>query len=155
MGLDQYLYAEKYLSNSEWRGEKVQQQFRDVVEACEASNVITKAQFPSATVKFQVGYWRKSNQIHDWFVNNCQNGEDDCKEYYVSRDQLIELRSLCQRVLDNHALAGELLPTASGFFFGSTDYDEWYFGDLQETVEIINHALTLKDEYTFTYQSSW
>jgi len=59
-------------------------------------------------------------------------------------------------VLDNHALASEHLPTTSGFFFGSTEYDEWYFQDLQSTVEIIDNALSkIGDEWTFSYQSSW
>lgn len=155
MGLDQYLYAEKYLSNSEWQDKKIRQQFNDVVEACDASDVMTKAYLPSASVKFQVGYWRKANQVHDWFVNNCQDGEDDCREYRVNREQLEELRDLCQRVLDNHALASEYMPTSEGFFFGSTEYDDYYFECLEETIGIIGQALTLEKEYDFTYQSSW
>ena len=47
------------------------------------------------------------------------------------------------------------LTNAMGLGDYHPEYDEWYFGDLQETVEIINHAVTLKDEYSFTYQSSW
>ncbi len=34
------------------------------------------------------GYWRKANGIHAWFVQNVQEGEDDCKEYYVSQSKL-------------------------------------------------------------------
>ena len=26
----------------------------------------------------EVGYWRKANAIHGWFVRNVQNGKDDC-----------------------------------------------------------------------------
>jgi len=155
MGLDQYLYAKKYLSNSEWQDKKIRQQFNDVVEACNASNVMTKAYLPSASVKFQVGYWRKANQVHDWFVTNCQDGQDDCHEYMVNREQLEELRDLCQRVLDNHTLASEYMPTSEGFFFGSTEYDDYYFECLEETIGIIGQALTLEKEYDFTYQSSW
>jgi hypothetical protein len=66
------------------------------------------------------------------------------------------LRDLCEKVLANHALADELLPTASGFFFGNTDYDEWYFTDLQDTVTILNHALeNVPEDYDFVYGSSW
>ena len=27
----------------------------------------------------EVGYWRKANAIHKWFVDNVQDGNDDCK----------------------------------------------------------------------------
>lgn len=47
-----------------------------------------------------VGYWRKANQIHNWFVQNVQGGEDDCKFYEVSQSKLIELRDTCQKVID-------------------------------------------------------
>lgn len=36
-------------------------------------------------------YWRKANQIHKWFVDNIQNGVDDCGEYYVSDDDIKKL----------------------------------------------------------------
>jgi hypothetical protein len=45
----------------------------------------------TARVKFileDAGYWRKANAIHQWFVENVQAGEADCREYYVSRTQL-------------------------------------------------------------------
>jgi hypothetical protein len=51
-------------------------------------------------------------------------------------------------------LAEELLPSHSGFFFGSTEYDEWYFKDLTRTVEIIDRCLASKFDY-FEYQASW
>lgn len=47
-----------------------------------------------------VGYWRKANQIHNWFVQNVQGGEDDCGIYEVSQAKLIELRDTCQKVID-------------------------------------------------------
>jgi hypothetical protein len=89
-------------------------------------------------------------------VDNCQDGVDDCRKSYVSPEQLKELRSICERILLDNSLAGELLPTQSGFFFGSTEYDEWYFNGLQDTVDIINHCLTEVGEGSaFYYQSSW
>lgn len=33
-------------------------------------------------------YWRKANQIHKWFVDNVQNGVDDCGHYYVSKENI-------------------------------------------------------------------
>ena len=155
MGLDQYLYAKCYTSSGDWLGKERNELFDKVVEATGANSFITK-QMPSASIEIKVGQWRKANQIHQWFVDNCQGGEDDCREAFVDRGQLIELRDLCDKVLADHSLAGELLPTASGFFFGSTDYDEWYFNDIEDTVLIINEVLVnVPAEYDFYYGSSW
>lgn len=45
-----------------------------------------------------IGYWRKANHIHKWFVENVQDGKDDCGEYYVSRENLLSLLDLCRKV---------------------------------------------------------
>ena len=112
----------------------------------------------------EVGYWRKANAIHKWFVNNVQDGEDDCNRYEVSVKQLLQLRDLCEQVVENNNLAMELLPPTQGFFFGSTDLDEYYYQDLDYTIEMLDRVLgeisweTLKDKYSdrlFYYQSSW
>jgi hypothetical protein len=105
----------------------------------------------------EVGYWRKANQIHRWFVQNVQNGVDDCGEYKVTAEQLIQLYNICNEVLNDHSLAEELLPAQSGFFFGNTNYDDWYFNDLEDTKRIIDEILEYKtycldDLY---YSSSW
>ena len=102
----------------------------------------------------EAGYWRKCNQIHYWFVQHVQGEEDDCGEYYVSREKLKELLNTCKAVLKEKDKAGELLPTRAGFFFGGTEYDEWYFKDIKETIKILEEAL--KDERgDFYYSSSW
>lgn len=51
-----------------------------------------------------VAYWRKANQIHRWFVENVQGGDDDCREYYVSREQLKELLTTVRTVLQGSRL---------------------------------------------------
>lgn len=104
----------------------------------------------------RAGYWRKANQIHAWFVQNVQGGEDNCREYWVSKEKLRELYNLCRKVARNHKLAPELLPTQSGFFFGSTDYDEYYFDDIQQTIDILKPILRDTDDIgDYYYTSSW
>jgi hypothetical protein len=51
------------------------------------------------TFSEMVGYWRKANHIHKWFVDNVQDGKDDCHEYYVSIKKLHELRDTCFDIL--------------------------------------------------------
>lgn len=48
----------------------------------------------------EVGYWRKANAIHRWFVENVQNGNDDCDYYPVTFDQLAALLDVCERVVN-------------------------------------------------------
>jgi hypothetical protein len=107
-----------------------------------------------------VGYWRKTNQVHAWFVEQCQDGVDECQiSDAIDPSKLLELKELCEKVLADHSLADALLPTRPGFFFGDTAYDEWYFSDLKETVELLERVLTnpaaRRDDVTFHYHSSW
>lgn len=95
-------------------------------------------------------YWRKSNAIHNWFVKNVQDGEDDCKEYPVSFKQLMQLKETCKKVLEKKSADG--LEPVGGFFFGSTEVDEYYFGDIQETI-IALEGLDAEGDYY--YRASW
>ena len=105
-------------------------------------------------VRYTHAYWRKANQIHQYFVDTIQNGEDDCGDYDISGDQLFDLIELCLKVLRerNSKLAQKKLPTQAGFFFGSTDYDNWYYTDLENTVK---QLADVKANQTYTYTSSW
>lgn len=102
----------------------------------------------------EVGYWRKANQIHKWFVDNIQRGTDNCAMYCVDKQDLEKLKSLCEEVLENPEKAHELLPTQEGFFFGTYEYDEWYFYDIKNTIEICKWCLDKEFDW-FYYQSSW
>lgn len=46
----------------------------------------------------EVGYWRKANAIHKWFVENVQNDVDDCDYYEVSKKNLQELLNICTEI---------------------------------------------------------
>jgi hypothetical protein len=103
----------------------------------------------------EVMYWRKANHIHRWFVDNVQNGADDCGEYYVTMDNLENLLSVCNKVLENPELGEELLPTQEGFFFGSTAYDENYIDDIVSTIECLEKLLKEHVPCDYHYSSSW
>ena len=108
-------------------------------------------------VTAEAAYWRKANAIHAWFVDNVQDGEDDCGHYPVYREQLAELADVCDKVLEDPSQANELLPTQSGFFFGSTEYDEWYRRNLEYTRDRIRALLDNPqlEGWEFQYHSSW
>lgn len=153
MGLDMYLNASRYLSNYKDTDKEKKAEMLKMFPELEV--YLNEDDNPIREVKAEVGYWRKANQIHNWFVQNIQDGEDDCRSYYVDRKQLEQLKNLCRQVLEDKSLADELLPTTSGFFFGSTDFDDWYFSDLENTVKIIDNVLALPEDWSFEYQSSW
>jgi len=110
----------------------------------------------SLAVSVTVATWRKANQVHKWFVDTIQNGVDDCGTYYLELEQLEPLRALCQKALDQPALASTLLPTQSGFFFGSYEYDEWYWEDIKGTIAQLDWVIDTHTEYQgYEYSSSW
>lgn len=157
MGLDMYLYARQYLTGYEWDKNGDMQKLTNIVGNLDFA--VSELERPCVTVMLPVGYWRKANQIHNWFVQNVQRGEDDCKEYSVEREELQDLLNVCEKVLDDPDLAEELLPTSSGFFFGSTDYDEYYEQELRETVILLTKLLSdtrlNSGNVDFVYTSSW
>jgi len=151
MGLDMYLEKEYYTKNWEYM-------------SAEEKHTITilKGDKPSeipvekiCSIITEEMYWRKANAIHQWFVKNVQDGEDDCGDYYVDTDQLQELLNIVVEVLADHSKATELLPTQSGFFFGGTEYDKYYFKDLEYTREGLTRILSKEDDGEFQYHSSW
>lgn len=92
----------------------------------------------------EILYWRKANQIHAWFVDTFMNGQDNCQIVYISWGVLQDLKDICKQVLEDRSRAEELLPTREGSFFGSTEYNEYYFQDLEDTVKKIE-AISLED----------
>lgn len=166
MGLDMYLSAERYLGAWEHYTPEDRTRALEIADAVGLADAL-ESQSPSVYVKVVVGYWRKANAIHDFFVRECQGGRDECEESDVAPSQLIDLRHRCDQILTlwrsapyaAKALATELLPTRSGFFFGGTDLDEHYQQDLRDTIEIVDKCLALSDklngDLSFYYRSSW
>jgi hypothetical protein len=146
MGLDMYLHAKRYFFDGDETASKVAELFPEIGDK----------QVKAITV--DVGYWRKANAIHKWFVDNVQYGEDDCGEYEVDTTQLRELLELVIQVLEDRTKASVLLPVQAGFFFGRTDYDDWYFQDLEYTKDLLEKVLAdegLRGNWYYVYTSSW
>lgn len=145
MGLDMYLSAKRHMWHDEPELAKLLGSLFALPEGIKVEQI-----------NVEVAYWRKANQIHDWFVQNVQNGVDECEPHFVSREQLQTLIDLCKRVLENPMLAEELLPTRGGFFFGPTGYGADYNQDLESTVLKLERALQLQEgRWSFEYCSSW
>jgi hypothetical protein len=170
MGLDMYLYAKEYISGNDYlttpdKGfhSVPNPRFDVIARAFDLQRSDLDQETPSAYVQFKVLQWRKANAIHEWFVQNVQDGEDNCREYYVSRESLEELLATLGHILKakqegaDQSTFEDILPTAQGFFFGSQDYDDYYWSEVERTYEAINSLLNnskLKT-FDFEYSSSW
>jgi len=151
MGLDMYLDVTKLISCFFWKEVKITVNNKELTSKGDYNEMGRIKE-----IKVNGIYWRKANAIHKWFVDNCQDGTDDCRASQVGREQLIELRDLCIQVKADHSKAHELLPFFEGFFFGTYGYDEWYFGAIEDTINEINILLkTFDDSWDFEYRSSW
>lgn len=181
MGLDSYLYKKTYISPYD---KELEFSIKLHKKGFETENQIDikKVRY----IEEEIAYWRKANQIHNFFVQHCGNGVDECQDIDVTRADLMELVARCNRILNNKKNIGkkeitikdiltneehqetvrflkditeaeDLLPTTSGFFFGSTDYDEYYLRDLELTVRYLTPYLEEKDDWSisYIYRASW
>jgi len=187
MGLDMWLVRETYVG-AEYEHRRVTGVVDITVDTGTGSEEKLDVDFSKiSSISEHVGYWRKANAIHNWFIEECAHGEEDTMRVYVPKEKLHELYNLCDLVLKgsvtqdgqlhagtsysngevkelyepgqiivNQELAESLLPTTSGFFFGSTEYNEWYLDDLKLTMEILAPILAKeKDNASYYYVASW
>lgn len=176
MGLDMTLSKKTYIGNRWAEAIKDKEVVKIGVDGVKDERV--------SEIVEHIADWRKANAIHAWFVENVQDGNDNCGEYYVDEEQLKELLGLVNQVLEaselvdgevingytykdgerkpmiekgkiikDSSVAEELLPCASGFFFGGTEYDQWYYQDLEHTKKVLEESLAEGGSYY--YSSSW
>lgn len=149
MGLDMFLRAKRYVST--WKPEE-----KELAVKVKEAFGFGSDDYELNELTLEVMYWRKANAIHKWFVDNIQNGVDDCGDYYVETEELEKLANLCKEAADKKD--ANLLPPQSGFFFGSTDVDDYYWEDLTRTHQELSKILSdsrLKGNFHFYYHSSW
>jgi len=183
MGLDMYLEGsfstrayirptdQDYIDMREGKEVKVERstELEDAIAAIGFEDAPIDHIYNHFTYVFPIITWRKANAIHKFFVDTCQEGNDNCQRHYVSRGNLEELLEAINTILAvktpvaREMKAEELLPTDNeGCFFGSKEYDDWYFQDLKRTkatldklFEYEKNAEAGKCFDNFYYQSSW
>jgi hypothetical protein len=150
-----YLYRRQYISGWDWDSPNTDRPMYD--QLLEYTNNIRCEGSPHINIDVCVAYWRKANAVHKWFCD-LDGGRDECQSIYVTKEDLIRLRDLAKSVIEQPAMAGDVLPTQQGFFFGSYDYDEWYMEDMKNTVEQIEKVLESVKHHEwvdFIYRASW
>ena len=160
MGLDMYLSASEYVSRYDYKPNNTctNELFAEIISKFDVEP--DPNGFAGLEISIPMGYWRKVNAIHNWFVTNYANGVDECQKIYITRNDLQCLLDCCDGVLAmrgtpvGEQVAKDVLPPSAGFFFGTYDIDEWYYNGIEKTVEIINRCLASKFD-SFEYQASW
>ena len=189
MGLDMYVNIRHKDTQSKldayeaWEQKYSYEEFERLTEDQKEEYRDSEPEYNEEMYGKELMYWRKANQIHNWFVQNCQNGVDDCGRYAITVNDLMKLKELCEKILtmtenrkemrytsytatekeevdipyltlEGVEYAIEHLPSRSGFFFGSTEYDDWYVWGLKNTVEQINDTLDILNcDYGFSLNS--
>lgn len=164
MGLDMYLNKKHYVKN--WEHNK-DEKFKVTVKLNDKKHPAINTK-KVINIEEEVMYWRKANAIHNWFVENVQGGKDECQESYVDPTKLQELLDVCIEVskaskivegqILNTTVARAKLPVQGGFFFGGTEYDEWYLRDIKETIKILKKELSIDYGHNtpeYYYHASW
>lgn len=189
MGLDMYVNIRHKNTQSKldayeaWEQKYSYEEFQRLTEEQKEEYRNSEPEYDENMYGKELMYWRKANHIHNWFVQNCQGGVDDCGRYAITVNDLMKLKELCEKILtmtekrkemrytsysatekeevdilyltpEGVEYAIEHLPSRSGFFFGSTEYDDWYVWWLKNTVEQIDAAIdSLNCEYGFALNS--
>lgn len=99
-------------------------------------------------------YFRKVNFVYAFFSNEMVN--ESC---IVDKTRIGQLKDACEDVLAHKgdvSYAQSVLPTQGGFFFGSTDYDDWYWNDVKECLTKIKRLYKSMGEDDFVlWDFSW
>lgn len=157
MGLDMFLHGEAFFSShihDSANGKflpRPNPKYAEIHKLCDLE--VNGDEWGLITIQIPVMQWRKANQIHKWFVDECQDGVDECQYTSLSAVKLRELVDVIGEALVDKD--STLLPPQSGFFFGSTDIDEWYWKDLESTHDTLKEVLDAGRFEYFTYHASW
>lgn len=139
--MDQVAYWRKANAIHDWFVNHVQ----DGEDDCDYHDEVTKETLQELLdVCEQV---LKASEMVDGQIVNGYRYTDNGKEPILEDGQHIK----------DPSVAMELLPTTGGFFFGSTDYDEWYYEQVEYTANKIREILETTDfeQEMIYYVSSW
>ena len=164
MGLDMYFYARKttYKSFSKWDTPESTKEVNYPEDLKTFSDYIYDRNFKSVQTEtiYQIGYFRKFNALHSYIVKTFADGIDNCQDIILYKEDVEQIKKVLDDILNAHQRvekAKEILPTQSGFFFGGTDYDEFYFEDVKVAADLMQNLLDNFDfeKYQLIYEASW
>lgn len=153
MGLDMYLFVEKYESKGEWNSKTYPKGFYPEELDCLAKTN-WKRNFLSVHTKYQVGYWRKFYPLHHWFVKYSRQ-PDCCQEIFIGEENLRDLLKKLRKVKTADELLEVLDPQEK---IENGDWEKYYLECLDYTIKLFEKVLKVANEtnkYDIIYQASW
>jgi hypothetical protein len=111
-----------------------------------AKQKVTGGHSDTTDAGLEIGYFRKFNALFHWVETHIQPIEN-CVDIPVSKKDLIKLQETLNQLTPQNCT--DLFPTQNGFFFGSTDYDEAYWGDVGDLKILLDKILGYFD---FTHE---
>lgn len=153
MGLDMYLYLRKndYHSGVRWKPEEERKKAKYPRELKTFELSISERNFTSVSTKtdYQIGYWRKSYEIHDWIIQRCGKGIDECQEIYISEENLQYLLDYCNTKIANLSLQKS-----------KSESEEIACEEFVYTKELLEKTLNFLEtdkgsDYQVIYRASW
>jgi hypothetical protein len=151
MELEDILLANCHLGRLEEEGGELYERVKKHIKSFEEFGSTWRS------LKTEIFYWRKANQFHHWFVETVQNGADDMDTYSVTSKNVKELYDLCELTIRQGQNPNDILPTRPGPFFGSTDYDKYYYWEVKRTQSFLSELLTTFnfDTHYLLYHANW
>lgn len=176
------MYLSKKTYVKKWSHQKPEEVFDVTVTRGDSSYSIDSSRVSYVTEELM--YWRKANQIHGWFCSNCTEIQDEVL-YSVTLTNLEVLLETCKSVLQvietspkkikqvvggwkdgeqymidveeyNNELIEKILPPTQGFFYGSSNIDEYYKEAIVFTIEFLEKELpNCNEDHEFEYHASW
>jgi hypothetical protein len=158
MGLDQFLY--RTVGEGVWDERQAQ--------TCDGLD-IPLVRGGTRETRDKVGYWRKFNALHAYIVDQFAGGVDECQPIELSADDVQQIIGALEEALADPKGEGNPLQPRSGFFFGSTEIDEYYLAECREaltTFRWVAERMAEREAWeqrpgngmawqTFTYEASW
>ncbi len=112
-----------------------------------------KVEFDDMSREF---YLRKNNVLRGYLINNSTvEDEDNCIEREIEIETIQKLEEDCLKVIKNPDLAEKILPIKEGFFFGTYDYDEWYWTLINDLYGISKQINELPNVSRIVYSDWW
>lgn len=158
MGLDMYLYAEKYISQSNLSKEdafKKNPMYLELVDYLDNLREVVDNEAGGFVINIPVGYWRKFNALHGYIVENFADGVDNCQDISLNRIDLEIILEVLSEIKQDPSKAMELMPPTQGFFFGGYEIDDWYMAQLDYTILTFKNLLSKSELNYFVYKASW
>ena len=159
MGLDMYIYKVKKTHHTLKELHALEEEADPNNEACAEFKPL-ECPYPDThpdyySIFHKVAYWRKFNALHAWFVTHVQLGIDNCGFYEIYEDTLRDALEVLEAAYAHKN--AKLLPPTQGFFWGSTEVDDYYWYKVSESISTFSHLIDQTDWSTHRlfYTSSW